>query len=503
MKSISDTVEKKPWVGWLVFGATVGAVIVAGLLASSIMERRSEAKQIGMVNPIADWEPRNEVWGANFPRQYETYMDTKDTSFRSLNGGGAHRDYLEDYPNLVVLWAGYGFAKDYEQGRGHYYAVEDIRNTYRTNAGMPSTCWSCKSTDVPRVMEEQGVAEFYDGSWFDRGHEIVNTIGCQDCHDPKNMNLRISRPALAEALARRGEDINDATHNEMRSLVCAQCHVEYYFDKSDGKKNYLTFPWDKGFSAESMEEYYDEIEFSDWTHKLSKAPMLKAQHPDYELYMTGIHAERGVSCADCHMPYKSEGAVKFTDHKIQSPLNNVANSCQVCHRQSEQTLLENVYSRQEKVMGLRKIVEQTLATAHIEAKAAWDAGATEEEMKPALTLIRHAQWRWDWVAAANGSGFHAPNTALEVLGTSIQKAEESRRLLAKILWTHGVTDPVPLPDISSKAKAQAYIGLDMAMEEEMKQKAKKEIFPEWDKKAAERQSKMDTPANVDDKKSDY
>ncbi len=120
----------------------------------------------------------------------------------------------------------------------------------------------------------------------------------------------------------------------MSSLVCAQCHVEYYFNKKmvEGVP-YLTLPWDKGFSAEDMEEYYDEIEFSDWTHKLSKAPMLKAQHPGYEIYLTGVHAARGVSCADCHMPFMSEGGQKFTDHHVQSPLNNVANSCQVCHRE--------------------------------------------------------------------------------------------------------------------------------------------------------------------------
>jgi len=125
--------------------------------------------------------------------------------------------------------------------------------------------------------------------------------------------LKISRPALVEAFERQGKKMEDFSRQEMRSLVCAQCHVEYYFKK---ESNYLTFPWDKGFSADDMEKYYDEIEFTDWTHKLSKAPMLKAQHPDYELFMTGIHAIRGVSCSDCHMPYKSEGGVKYTDHHI-------------------------------------------------------------------------------------------------------------------------------------------------------------------------------------------
>ena len=161
------------------------------------------------------------------------------------------------------------------------------------------------------------------------GAEIVNPIGCSDCHDPETMNLHISRPALIEAFQRQGKDITKATPQEMRSLVCAQCHVEYFF-KGDGK--YLTFPWDKGFTGEDMEAYYDEVGFYDYIHKLSRTPILKAQHPDYEIAQMGIHGQRGVSCADCHMPYKSEGGVKFSDHHIQSPLAMIDRTCQVCHR---------------------------------------------------------------------------------------------------------------------------------------------------------------------------
>lgn len=314
----NTTTKRKPWVNWLLFIATVIVVFLLGLLANSVIERRSESKlYFQMVKEIPDWEPRNEVWGENFPREYETYASTLDTSFSSPHGGSAKVDYLEKYPELVVMWAGYAFSRDYNQGRGHYYAIQDIRQTLRTDVPQPATCWTCKSPDVPRMMQEIGVEKFYAGTWAEFGHEIVNNIGCQDCHDPKTMNLRITRPALAEAFQRRGKDINQATHQEMRSLVCAQCHVEYYF-KGDGK--YLTFPWDKGFSADEMEAYYDEVQHVDWVHKLSKTPMLKAQHPDYELYMTGIHADRGVSCADCHMPYKRDGGMKFTNHKIQSRL---------------------------------------------------------------------------------------------------------------------------------------------------------------------------------------
>ncbi|HHN47752.1 MAG TPA: ammonia-forming cytochrome c nitrite reductase [Bacteroidales bacterium] len=488
MATIREITAKRPWLNWVIFLATVVVVFLIGLLASSIIERRSEARlYFQMVSEIPDWEPRNEVWGQNFPRQYQSYMRTADTSFASKYFGSSRVDYLKKYPELVVMWAGYAFARDYNQGRGHYYAVSDVHQTLRTVQPQPATCWTCKSTDVPRMMNEIGVAEFYQSSWSEMGPEIVNHIGCQDCHDPRTMNLRITRPALAEAFERQGRDINDATHQEMRSLVCAQCHVEYYFK---GAGRYLTLPWDKGFSAEDMEAYFDEYDFADWTHALSRAPMIKTQHPDYELYMTGIHAQRGVSCADCHMPYKREGGLKFTDHHIGSPLDNIAGSCQVCHRESEATLLKNVYDHQDRIAELRRITEKNLARVHIEAKVAWDNGATEAEMAPVLTLIRHAQWRWDWVAAANGMGIHSPAESLRVLGTSIQKSNEARVLLTEILIRRGVEVPVKLPDISTKEKAQQFVGLPMNEIRDQKKDFLQNTLPEWLRLAAERESKM-------------
>lgn len=487
-------VKRKGWVNWIIFLVTLVVVFLLGLLASSINERKAEATVIDTPKyELSEFEPRNEVWGENYPKEFQSYYETSDTTFRSLYNGGAMIDMLEVDPRLVVLWAGYGFAKDYNQGRGHYFAITDINNTLRTggptdeNSGpMPSTCWTCKSPDVPRLMDEIGVKEFYQGKWAGKGHEIVNPIGCADCHDPKTMNLRITRPALVEAFEAMGKDITKATHNEMRSLVCAQCHVEYYFDKSDGKTPYLTFPWKYGMTVEGAEKYYDEKEFADWTHALSRAPMLKTQHPGYELYMKGIHAERGVSCADCHMPYVSEGGQKFTSHKIESPLNHVDQACQVCHRESEKTLIQNVYDRQNSIIEIRDQAEILLVHAHVEAKAAWDAGATEEEMKPVLQLIRHAQWRWDYAAASHGGSFHAPIEVARIIGTSIEKSQEARIMLARILAKYGV-DEVPYPDIDTKEKAQAFIGLPMDKLREEKQQFKETLLKDWMAKAAERE----------------
>lgn len=509
MKPIKEQVKRRPWLGWILFFVSMVIVFFLGLIASSIMERRAEA--VFTYTPqveLDEWEPRNEVWGENFPREFQSYYQTQDTSYKSKYNGNAMIDMLDVDPRLVVLWAGYGFSKEYNQGRGHYYAVNDVRNVLRTGAPgitedepMPATCWTCKSPDVPRVMNElmekmgtkEGIAEFYRGKWSRWGEEIVNPIGCADCHDPETMSLRISRPALIEAFARIGKDVKEFSHQEMRSLVCAQCHVEYYFDKKKFEgSNYLTFPWDDGLTVDGAEKYYDEIEFSDWTHTLSKAPMLKAQHPGYEIYLTGVHADRGVSCADCHMPYISEGGIKYTNHKIQSPLNNVANSCQVCHREETVKLINNVYERQEKIIQNRDKLEELLVRVHLEARKAWDLGATEEQMKTVLWDIRHAQWRWDYAAASHGGSFHSPVETARIITTGITIVQEARITLAKILAGYNYFEEVPYPDITTKEKAQKFIGLDIEKLNSQKKEFLNTVVPKWLEKAKKREDKWGT-----------
>ena len=497
MSTISELTEKRPWLAWVLFILTIIIVFLLGLLASTIVERRIEAAYVNVPrDPIYQFDPRNEVWGENFPREFQSYYATSDSTFETKYNGNVHIDMLERHPEMVVLWAGYLFSTDYTQSRGHFYSLTDITETLRTGAPkgpnegpQPSTCWTCKSPDVPRLMNDLGVAGFYSQTWAEMGPEVANPIGCADCHDAETMNLAIKRPALIEAFERMGRDITQATHQEMRSLVCAQCHVEYYFNKniSEGAQ-YLVFPWDNGFNAEAMEAYYDSIGFTDWTHALSRAPMLKAQHPDYEVYLTGIHAQRGVSCADCHMPYISEGGQKFTNHKIMSPLENVSSSCQVCHREETQELINSVYRNQDKVLETRGTLEQLLVRAHVEAKTAWDLGATEQQMEKILTGIRHAQWRWDYSAAGHGNAFHAPLELSRLIGTAINIVQQTRIDLARLLSELGHNKEVPYPDISTKAKAQEFIGLNMENMRAQKAEFLKNIVPEWDNIAAEREA---------------
>ena len=404
-----------------------------------------------MLQPIAAWEPNNAVWGQNYPREYESYLRTRETGRATLFGGSTQRDYLERDPLQVILFAGYAFSKEYNQARGHYYSISDVTSTRRVDQKTMATCMTCKSTDVPKLMAEFGVDGFYKHHFAELKDRVTHPIGCQDCHDPATMNLRITRPALREAFAAQGRRIEDATHQELRSLVCAQCHVNYYFKN----KYYLTFPWAKGLSVENIIAYYDEKGFADYVHAVSKTPILKARHPDFELYSQGVHAYRGVSCADCHMPYRSEGGVKFTDHHVQSPLLNIANSCAVCHRWGEDEIRKRVEAIQTKVYAVKLEAEQALVAAHLDVAEAMQAGVGEADLAAARQLIRHAQFRWDFVSANNGVGFHAPQECTRILADSINESQQARLAVARLLAARGISAEPKYPDLSTRAKAAA------------------------------------------------
>lgn len=433
-------------------------------------------------------EPRNEVYKDKFSKQYNSWHETAQSETLT--------DALEQDPALVILWAGYGFAKDYNAPRGHMYALTDVRNTLRTggptsaeDGPMPMACWSCKSPDVPRVIEEQGEKGYFTGKWAKGGAEVANTIGCSDCHEKGTSKLRMSRPFAARAMEAIGTPFDKASKQDKESMVCAQCHVEYYFEKTEDHKGFVKFPWDGGTTVEAMETYYDALDFADWTHAVSKTPMLKAQHPGYETWKLGTHGQNNVSCVDCHMPkVTNEQGKKFTDHKVGNPFDRFEETCGTCHSQDKDHMLTVYKGNKAKVMELKGKAETQLVAAHFEAGAAWEAGATEAEMKPILTNIRHAQWRWDYAIASHGVSAHAPAEALRVLGTAVDKAANARVLLAQLLATKGVKQPIALPDISTKAKAQAALGMDMDKLRAEKDKFKKELLPKWEEEAKAREA---------------
>jgi nitrite reductase (cytochrome c-552) len=225
-------------------------------------------------------------------------------------------------------------------------------------------------------------------------------------------------------------DVNrDATRQEMRSFVCGQCHDEYYFK---GKEKRLTFPWFKGQKADQILAYYDETGFSDWTHADTGAPVLKAQHPEFEMWNQGIHARSGVACADCHMPYQRVGAQKISDHHIQSPMLNINKACQTCHKWPEAELKARVELIQDRTMKMRNISMDALMDLIDDLKAAKAGGATTNELATAQDFQRKAQFLLDFVEAENSTGFHAPQEAARILNLSLDYSRKGQNSLRSL-----------------------------------------------------------------------
>jgi nitrite reductase (cytochrome c-552) len=339
---------------------------------------------------------------------------------------------------LKTMWAGYAFAADFREERGHAYTLEDQMFTQRQIvAKQPGTCGQCHaSVYVP--MKKLGNGDIFKGfevlnkmPYTEAKQHFKHPVGCIDCHDAATMQLRVTRPGFLEGIkaykASQGVANYDpntmASRQEMRAFVCGQCHVEYYFKGADKR---LTYPWSKGLRADDALAYYDEVGFRDWTHKESGAPTLKAQHPEFEMWSQGIHARAGVACADCHMPYMRVGGTKVSDHWVRSPVLNLNRACQSCHKWPEEELKARVEGIQTKHMQLREAAFDALVALIGDVKAAKEAGKTDAELEKARYLQRRGQFLFDFVEAENSTGFHAPQEAARVLFESIDASRQGQ-----------------------------------------------------------------------------
>jgi len=213
-----------------------------------------------------------------------------------------------------------------------------------------------------------------------------------------------------------------------------------------GPEKRLTYPWAKGLKVENIVAYYQEAGFTDWTHAETGASSLKAQHPEFEMWSQGIHARSGVACADCHMPYTRVGALKISDHHVRSPLLNVSNACQTCHKWPEEELRARAELIQERTVNLRNRALDALVALIGDIKAAKDAGATDAALAPARDAQRRAQFCVDFVESENSNGFHAPQEATRILGDAIDEIRKGQltlrpSLVARASGTSGVPKP--------------------------------------------------------------
>lgn len=489
-------------------------------LAFNIQDRKHEAQTpFVRISEVDELTTDPEPWGNNWPHQFDGYKQTAGDKF--YGGSSALPDSkLEQQPWLKRLYAGYAFCIDYREARGHAYMLYDQGVTKRvTERQQSGACLHCHASIVPtyrrigleamgkeasdevlandfnwpavmRGFEEVSTKKYedvfaeilktsdgtpnsnatmfpmppkggFDGVEIPEGHVAVghaHPVSCIDCHDPKSMGIRVTRPGFVNGIAalaksddpvkhlpsigkwRRGDkkrdyDPNlDASRQEMRTFVCAQCHVEYYC----ADKMTLTFPWGNGLKMEQLEKFWDETKFEDgsqfydFVHAETGAKVLKVQHPEFELWSQGIHAQSGVSCADCHMPFERKGAQKLSSHSVTSPLKSLNNSCQTCHKVKEDDLKYRVESIQERTRSLLDISAKAMIDmldAVVEAK---EAGVTEEQFKEVFALQRKAMWRLDFISSENSQGFHAAQESARILAESIDYSRQAQALAIKL-----------------------------------------------------------------------
>ncbi len=429
-------------------------------------------------------------WGINWPRQFDGYQRSADEA-RFYGGSSAMPEQkLDEYPWLRRLYAGYAFALDYREARGHAFMLSDQLTTRRvTERPQPGACLHCHASVIPtyrrlgleamkQPADAAALGREFNWPAVQKGFELLGAldypaaydelartpdgtgrwsahpVSCVDCHDPQTMQSRVTRPGFVRGIAalaasdaevphlpsiehwRRGDraaayDPNvDATRQEMRTFVCAQCHVEYYC----GPKATLFYPWGRGLKIEQIEAVYDEHvfpdgkRFFDWEHGETGAAVYKAQHPEFELWSQGVHARSGVSCADCHMPYQRVGAMKVSSHWVRSPLFSVNSSCQTCHNVPEAELGERVETIQARHLALLERAAAAYTDALDAIRAARSAGAGGEQMGTVLELQRKSQWRLEFISSENSMGFHADQEAARILAESIDYSRQAQVL---------------------------------------------------------------------------
>ena len=413
-------------------------IVLAVALVGLLTYQKNQPAQERAIEPlvkIEQMEPDSSKWGVNFPNQYDSLLKTKTNNIDTTYAGSSQFSWLERDPRQVILFAGYPFSKDYNDDRGHANALEDVRATKRLNLDdtnpkhTPGTCYSCKSSDNPGLWDKLGMEAYDKMSFNEMTPNLNNSIGCSNCHEAETMRLIVTNPALKEAFERQGKDWTTFTRQEMRTVVCANCHVEYYF-KGDGK--YLTFPWDNGTKVDEMIAYYEEYGFKDWEYPDTGTPMLKAQHPEYEFFTAdSTHFKAGVSCADCHMPYVRDGAAKYSSHDVHSPLLNPEAACGQCHTDTEY-VVRRVNTIQEQVATTKISTEDAIIDAINAIKAAVAAGNADAALlDEARKLHREAQFMWDIVSAENSTGFHNPEYALKTLADATNLARKAQMLAAQ------------------------------------------------------------------------
>lgn len=433
------------------------AIVGVGFSGNLLVEEKADATQDPALKQV------NSANFKNLGPYYDMWMASKkDSKFE---------DMTATHPGFAILQADKESATGSSLNglRGHYYAWLDFAASARTGE-IGSRCLLCHSSGAPAIIERDGELALLSKTWKDYAKEGANTIGCSNCHDTNTFQLRVAPKWLDKELQKAGlPTFAESSKTVQKRLVCAQCHYEDYrthqsWKDKDGKEltaDLSTTPWKYGFTLDAMERFYNDGKnfsdgkpFVDIVNPISKTPLVWVEHPDFELFTVGIHGKNGLACTDCHMGKDQKTGI--TNHTVGNPLENFENTCARCHDKPKQFYVDLLGERKAKARKLRDEAIENIAKAHLDAGAAWKAGATEAEMAPVLADIRSAYFKLNSLIRA--AWFHNTEEAFNGLADALYKSERARRTSLDIMTKHGVKKYVT-PSIKTKEEAEAIVGV--------------------------------------------
>ncbi|MDG4475012.1 ammonia-forming cytochrome c nitrite reductase subunit c552 [Thiovibrio frasassiensis] len=415
---------------------------------------------------IADGEMDPAEWGKAYPVHYDLWKKTaeptpagKSKYKRGFNADGITYDKLSEFPYMALLFNGWGFGVEYNEPRGHAFMLKDQVTIDPARVGAGGVCLTCKTPYAPQLEKEKGF-DYYSKPWAEVRDMIPEKfrdlgVACVDCHDNNGMGLKLSREfTLGKALEEMKVDRSKLTHQDMRTLVCAQCHVTYNIKKDENKKSVgVYFPWQGSTYGDiSVENIIKQIRsdntVGEWTQKVTGYKMPFMRHPEFELYSrNSVHWMAGAACADCHMPYTKVGSNKLSDHRVTSPLKADMKACQQCHTETPEWLRQQVITIQDRTASM--MVRSGYATATvaklIERVHTLQAEGKEIDQKlyeKAKDFYMEAFFRSLFIGAENSIGFHNPTEAMRILGDSTAFATKAEGLLRQALTKAGEDVPM-------------------------------------------------------------
>lgn len=415
---------------------------------------------------IPDGEIDPEIWGKAYPDEYDLWKKTeqpepagKSKYKRGFDADHITYDKLSEYPYMALLFKGWGFGVEYNEPKGHANMVRDQLEIDDARLKAGGVCLSCKTPYAPKLQKEMGT-DYFKLSYKDvlaKIPEKNKTLGvaCIDCHDNKDMSLKVSRDfTLAPALESMKVDWKKLSRQEMRSVVCAQCHVTYNIPKdADMKSVGLYFPWQRSkWGAITIEDIIKQIRgdetVKEWKQAVTGFKLAYIRHPEFELFsQNSVHWKAGAACADCHMPYTKIGVHKVSDHRVMSPLKNDMKACMQCHTEGAEWLKQQVITIQDRTIAIQLRAGYATATAaklfETVHKAQAEGKAIDEALyKKAKDYYEEAFYRSLYIGAENSIGFHNPTEALRNLGDSIAFAVKCEAFLRQALTKAGIDVPL-------------------------------------------------------------